>query len=145
MDMNKLAATLGVLAVGGGLSICDLCDTSRASRLGATHEFISVASATTPGELEQAGGKESHGTPLRPAPAKKTVAFKIQGMTCGGCVFAVRKVLSRLPGVSKTDVSYEKSRAVVTYDPALATTAQMVAAIKTLGYSATVDTSPAVM
>jgi copper chaperone len=68
------------------------------------------------------------------------VVLKINGMTCGGCVFGVRKVLSRLPGVSKTDVSYEKSRAVITYDPARVTTSQMIAAIKTLGYSAMIET-----
>ena len=46
-------------------------------------------------------------------------------------------VLKRLPGVTKADVSYEKGTAVVKYDPAKVTVAQMVAAIKTLGYTAT--------
>ncbi len=50
----------------------------------------------------------------------------------------MRKVLTRLTGVSKADVSYERSRAVVTYDPEVVTVQQMVAAIKTLGYTATV-------
>ncbi|MDO8502123.1 MAG: heavy metal-associated domain-containing protein [Gemmatimonadaceae bacterium] len=71
------------------------------------------------------------------------MTFKIQGMTCGGCVFGVRKVLRRLPGVSKAVVTYEESRAVVTYDPAMVTIAQMAAAIKTLGYNATVVASTA--
>lgn len=59
-------------------------------------------------------------------------------MTCGGCVIGVRKVLTRLPGVLKADVIYEKNRAVVTYDPAAVTVEQMVAAIATLGYKAIV-------
>ncbi len=134
--MNKLAATLGVLVAGGGLSLCDFCDTDRASRRGATHEFISVADARTPGRSGFAA-EISNVAPV-PAPATKTVTFKIQGMTCGGCVFGVRKVLSRLPGVSKANVTYEDSRAVVTYDPAMVTVGQMTAAIKTLGYNATV-------
>ena len=78
-----------------------------------------------------------------PVPVTKLVVFRISGMTCGGCVFAVRKVIIRLAGVSKADVSYEKNRAVVTYDPRLVTPAQMIAAIKTLGYSATIDASSA--
>lgn len=87
-------------------------------------------------------GNETHRSSIVPIPATKLVVFKINGMTCGGCVFAVRKVLGRLPGVSKANVSYEQSRAVVTYDPKLVTTAQMIAAIKTLGYTATIDASP---
>lgn len=59
-------------------------------------------------------------------------------MTCGGCVLGVRKVLTRLPGVTTADVSYEGQRAKVSYDPTKVTVAQMVAAIKTLGYTATV-------
>ena len=127
--MNKLAATLGVLTVGGGLSICELCDTGAISQRSGTHALITVA--------ERIAGNAAS----VPLPATKSVTFRIQGMTCGGCVFGVRKVLSRLPGVSKADVSYEKSRAVVTYDPALVTTAQMIAAIRTLGYSATITAS----
>jgi copper chaperone len=130
------AATLGVLVVSGGLSLCDLCDTNRASQRGATHELVSVAEARMPGGLGSVAEKASM-TSL-PSAAAKTVTFKIQGMTCGGCVFAVRKVLTRLPGVSKADVTYEDSRATVSYDPKLVTVGQMTAAIKTLGYDATV-------
>ena len=52
-------------------------------------------------------------------------------------VLGTRKVLTRLPGVAKADVSYEKGTAVVTYDPRKVTVEQMVAAIRTLGYTAT--------
>lgn len=64
--------------------------------------------------------------------------FDVKGMTCGGCVIGVRKVLTRLDGVTKADVSYERRRAVVTYDPAKVTVEQMIDAIKTLGYKAAV-------
>jgi copper chaperone CopZ len=57
-------------------------------------------------------------------------------MTCGGCVLSTRKVLTRLEGVTNADVSYEKGTAVVTYDPSKVTVKDMVAAIKTLGYTA---------
>ena len=137
--MNIFAAALGVLVVGGGLSLCDLCDTHRASQRGATHELVSVAEARTPVSPGSVGEKSS----VASLPAIETVTFKIQGMTCGGCVFAVRKVLTRLSGVSKADVSYDDSRATVSYDPKVVTVRQMIAAIKTLGYDATVVASTA--
>lgn len=76
--------------------------------------------------------------PTQAATAARTVTFAVKGMTCGGCVIGTRTVLTRLPGVTKADVSYEKGRAVVTYDPRKVTIEEMVAAIKTLGYTATV-------
>jgi copper chaperone CopZ len=70
--------------------------------------------------------------------ASDTVTLRIEGMTCGGCTLATRKVLERLEGVSKADVSYEEKRAVVTYDAKKVTVAQMIAAVATLKYTATV-------
>ena len=67
-----------------------------------------------------------------------TVTLRIEGMTCGGCTLAARKVLERLDGVTSADVSYEKKQAVVTFDPAKVTVAQMIAAVATLKYTATV-------
>lgn len=71
-------------------------------------------------------------------PAADTVTLQIEGMTCGGCVLAVRKVLTDLKGVSKAEVTYEGKRAIVTYDASKVTAEQMIAAIKTLKYTATV-------
>lgn len=64
------------------------------------------------------------------------VTLRVTGMTCGGCVLGVRKVLTRLDGVEKADVSYEKGLATVTFDARKVTVEQMVAAIRTLGYTA---------
>lgn len=66
------------------------------------------------------------------------VTLHIEGMTCGGCAIAVRKVLARLDGVQKVDVTYETKRAVVQYDPAKVGTKQMVEAVETLRYTAKV-------
>lgn len=66
-----------------------------------------------------------------------TVVLRIEGMTCGGCTLATRKVLERLKGVVKADVSYEQARAVVTYDPATVSVKQMIDAVATLKYVAT--------
>jgi copper chaperone CopZ len=139
--MNKILATVGVLVVGGGLSLCDLCGGPRT--LGASAQFVGVANAATMPKGGYANVERGPGSSAVPATKTKTVIFKIQGMTCGGCVFGVRKVLTRLPGVSKADVTYEDSRAVVTYDPTAVTVEQMTAAIQTLGYKATVVDSTA--
>lgn len=68
----------------------------------------------------------------------EVVTLTVEGMTCGGCTLATRKVLTRLDGVERAVVTYEPPRAVVTFDPGKVTTEQMIAAIKTLGYRATV-------
>lgn len=47
----------------------------------------------------------------------QTVTLGISGMTCGGCVNSVTKVLTALNGVAKVEVSLEKRSAVVDYDP----------------------------
>jgi copper chaperone len=75
--------------------------------------------------------------------ALDTVRLHIEGMTCGGCTLATRKVLERLDGVAKADVSYEAKRAVVVYDAKKVTVAQMIAAVATLKYTATPETTVA--
>lgn len=70
--------------------------------------------------------------------AVDTVVLHVEGMTCGGCTIATKRVLERLDGVTKAEVSYELKRAVVTYDRPKVTVAQMIAAVATLKYTATV-------
>jgi len=53
---------------------------------------------------------------LAAEPAKTTLAIK--GMTCGGCVAAVKVQLKKTEGVSAYEVSLEKAEAEVSYDPA---------------------------
>jgi copper chaperone CopZ len=104
-------------AAAGTIGLCDLCATPVA-------EAATIAVPSSP----------------HARVARDTVTLRIEGMTCGGCTLATRKVLERLDGVSKADVSYEQKRAVVTYDSAKVTVAQMIAAVATLKYTATVVT-----
>ena len=69
-----------------------------------------------------------------------SLTLHIEGMTCAGCVLAVRKVLTKLDGVREADVSYETKQAFVIFDSSKVTVEQMIAAVKTLGYTATVRT-----
>lgn len=80
---------------------------------------------------------QSTGNMIIPTPAD-TVTLAIEGMTCGGCTLATRKVLERLDGVRKAEVSYEKKNAVVVFDAAKVTVAEMIDAVATLKYTATV-------
>ena len=115
------------LGAAGTLSLCDLCQPQAARAT--TVAAVGLASALP----------TSVTTAVRSARLEvRTVHLKVAGMTCGGCVVGTRTVLTRLHGVTKAEVSYEKQDALVTYDPAKVTIAQIVAAIKTLGYTATV-------
>ena len=39
--------------------------------------------------------------------------LKVEGMTCNHCVIAVKKALSRVPGVERAEVSLERGEALV--------------------------------
>ena len=39
--------------------------------------------------------------------------LKVEGMTCNHCVMAVKKALSRVPGVERAEVSLERGEALV--------------------------------
>jgi mercuric transport protein len=110
--MNSILSGIAAAGLIGTVAVCDLC----------------------PRPVEAA----SRGSVQAIQAEVKTVTFRVQGMTCGGCTIATRTVLERLEGVKKAEVSYEKSRAVVTYDPTKVSVSQMIAAVKTLGYTATV-------
>lgn len=122
----KLVPVLLTLGVASTIGLCDLCAPTTAA--------VSAGAITTRPALASAAGAES-GAPIA---ALDTVTLRVEGMTCGGCTLATRKVLERLDGVTKADVSYEQKTAVVIYDPAKVTTAQMIQAVATLKYTASV-------
>jgi len=47
----------------------------------------------------------------------ETITLKVNGMSCGGCVASVTRVLRALPGVGDVAVALEPGTATVTYDP----------------------------
>jgi copper chaperone len=67
----------------------------------------------------------------------QTVTLGISGMTCGGCVRSVSKVLKALDGVAKADVSLDKRSAVVDYDPGKLGVEQLKRTIEEAGYEVT--------
>lgn len=68
--------------------------------------------------------------------AKTTLVVK--GMTCGGCVAAVKVQLKKTPGVSAYEVSLEKGEAVVTYDPSRTDPKKIAESVSKTGFQATV-------
>ncbi|MEX0959446.1 MAG: heavy-metal-associated domain-containing protein [Burkholderiales bacterium] len=66
----------------------------------------------------------------------ETTLIEVKGMTCGGCVRSVTRVLETVPGVKSADVSLERGEARVSFDPALASLAQIRGAIEDAGYQA---------
>jgi copper chaperone len=64
----------------------------------------------------------------------RTITFSITGMTCGGCVAAVRNVLGRQAGVS--DVKVDVGSATLTFDESKVDEKSLVAAIERAGFAA---------
>ncbi len=70
--------------------------------------------------------------------AVKTVALSVPGMTCAACPITVKAALSKVEGVSKVDVAFEKREAVVTYDDTKTNVAALTSATKNAGYPSSV-------
>ena len=64
----------------------------------------------------------------------ETVLLNVQGMTCGGCVASVTRVLKAVPGVDEVAVTLQPGAARVTFDPARASVAAMRTAIEDAGF-----------
>jgi copper chaperone len=64
----------------------------------------------------------------------ETARIDIRGMSCGGCVASVTRVLEALPGVREVDVTLQPPRASISYDPARTGVPAMKQAIEDAGY-----------
>ena len=64
----------------------------------------------------------------------ETITMNVRGMTCGGCVASVTRVLKAVPGVSDVAVSLTPGTAKVTYDPAKTAAPALRSAVEDAGY-----------
>jgi len=62
------------------------------------------------------------------------VTMTIHGMTCGGCVASVTRVLKALSGISEVAVDLESGSARVAFDPGVVNPEMMAAAVEDAGY-----------
>lgn len=78
-------------------------------------------------------------TTLAAAPASaatQTVILAVPGMTCAACPLTVKKALSRVEGVTKAEVSYEKREAMVSFDDGKTSVEALTRASENAGYPA---------
>ncbi|MBI3963008.1 MAG: heavy-metal-associated domain-containing protein [Deinococcus sp.] len=64
------------------------------------------------------------------------LTLQVTGMTCGHCQATVEKALKKIAGVRRAQVSLGQSQALIEFDPARASVAQLVAAVEAAGYQA---------
>ena len=64
----------------------------------------------------------------------ETITMNVNGMSCGGCVASVTRVLKAVPGVSDVEVSLRPGTAKVSFDPARTAAPALRSAIEDAGY-----------
>jgi mercuric ion binding protein len=72
---------------------------------------------------------------------QQTVLLTVPTMDCATCPITIKTALTKVPGVAKVKVSYEKREAVIVYDDAKATVADLKKATEDVGYPAMLKTS----
>ena len=60
----------------------------------------------------------------------------LEKVRCSACLWLIEQVLRRLPGVSSAHVNFTTQRAQVAWDPSRTSLAQIVAAVRAVGYDA---------
>ena len=70
--------------------------------------------------------------------AIQTVTLSVPGMTCAACPITVKTALSKVQGVEKVVISFEKKQAVVMYDNARTNVDALTRATANAGYPSTV-------
>lgn len=69
--------------------------------------------------------------------AEQTVTLSVPGMTCPVCPITVKQALSKIDGVSKVSVTFEKREAHVTFDDAKTSVQALTEATTNAGYPST--------
>lgn len=68
----------------------------------------------------------------------RKIEFRVEGMSCQGCVKAVQMAIDELPGILSREVSLEKAKATVTYDENQVQPQAILAALKETPYEISV-------
>ena len=73
--------------------------------------------------------------------APVTVTLSVPSMDCPVCPITVKAALAKVKGVSRTEVSFDKRQAIVTFDDAKTNTAALTQATKDAGYPSVISTA----
>ncbi len=68
----------------------------------------------------------------------ETVTFNITGMTCGGCVNSITRVLTDTAGVANAQVDLANATAIVQFDVSQTNVAALIEVIEDAGFDAEV-------
>src|SRR5437867_941716 len=69
--------------------------------------------------------------------ANARITLPVEGMTCGSCAVTVQKRLQDAPGVAEAAVNYATGKATLTIDDAQVKVADLVRAVREVGYDCT--------
>jgi len=72
------------------------------------------------------------------AASSTTAVLDVKNMSCGTCPITVKTALSKVAGVEKAEVSFEKREAVVTFDEAKTNADALTKATANAGYPSSV-------
>ena len=64
----------------------------------------------------------------------QNVSFEVGGMTCGGCVASVKRVLEALPGVTNVVVTLDPGKVSADYDRTRIEAEALYDAVRSAGY-----------
>jgi mercuric ion binding protein len=67
----------------------------------------------------------------------KTISLAVPTMDCPVCPITIKQALTKVPGVSRAEVSFEKRQATVTFDDAKTNVEALTWATKNAGYPST--------
>ena len=80
------------------------------------------------------GHPAAHADSPAPSAPPASVTLPLSGMSCAACATTIQRTLQQVPGVEAAGVNYATSRASVQFDPAKTTVADLVAAVRDVGY-----------
>ncbi|RPD90401.1 copper chaperone [Neisseria weixii] len=66
----------------------------------------------------------------------ESITLNVKGMTCGGCVKSVTRILENTDGVAKAEVSLENKSAVIEFDATKTNVDALIEAIEDGGFDA---------
>ncbi len=70
------------------------------------------------------------------------LSFRIEGMTCAGCVARVERVLKKVPGVEQANVNLAAEKATVAFDPMTAGAEGLFEAVRKAGFTPHAEAAP---